>query len=47
MITDAQDTPLAIILTAANVNDITQLLPLVEAIPAVKGRRGRPKFRTA
>lgn len=28
-------------------NDITQLLPLVEAIPAIKGRSGRPKFRPA
>ncbi|WP_310319903.1 IS5 family transposase [Paraburkholderia terricola] len=40
--TDANGTPLAIILTGANRNDITQLLPLVDAIPPVRGVRGRP-----
>jgi transposase len=40
--TDANDTPLAIILTSANRNDITQLLPLIAAIPSIAGRRGRP-----
>lgn len=30
------------ILTGANRNDVTQLLPLVEAIPPIRGRRGRP-----
>ena len=33
------------ILTGANKNDITQLKPLVKAIPAVRGRRGRPRRR--
>jgi len=28
--------------TAANVNDITHLDPMVEAFPAIRGRRGRP-----
>ncbi len=37
--------PLATILTSANTNDITQLKPLVEAIPAVRGKRGRPRRR--
>lgn len=32
-------------LTAANVNDITALQSLVESIPAVQGRRGRPRRR--
>ena len=32
-------------MTAANVNDVTQLQALVEAIPLVRGRRGRPRFR--
>lgn len=45
MITDACGTPLAVILTAANAHDVTQLLPLVEAIPAVKGKPGRPRQR--
>jgi transposase len=33
------------ILTAANAADVTQLLPLVEAIAAIKGKRGRPRQR--
>ena len=37
--------PLASILTGANAHDVTQLKPLVEAIPAVRGRRGRPRRR--
>lgn len=45
MITDAQGIPLATQVTAANVNDVTQLQALVEAIPLVPGRRGRPRFR--
>ena len=37
--------PLATILTSASTNDITQLKPLVEAIPAVRGKVGRPRHR--
>lgn len=44
-LTDGKGIPLAIILTAANVNDIRELIPLVDAIPAVRGRRGRPRRR--
>lgn len=36
---------MATILTGANAHDVTQLLPLVEAIPAVQGKRGRPRCR--
>lgn len=32
-------------LTGANRHDVTQLLPLVDAVPRVKGRRGRPRHR--
>ena len=32
-------------LTGGNRNDVTQLMPLVEAIPPVRGRRGRPRRR--
>ena len=32
-------------LTGANVHDVTQAMPLVEAIPPVKGKRGRPRQR--
>jgi transposase len=31
-----------VILTQANRNDVTQLLPLVDAIPPIAGKRGRP-----
>lgn len=39
---DAQGIPLSTVLTKANRNDITQLLPLVEAIPHLAGKPGRP-----
>lgn len=45
MITDAQGVPLATILTGANRHDVTQLLPLLEAIPPVRGKPGRPRHR--
>ena len=47
MICDAQGLPLATLLTGANAPDVTQLLPLIEAIPAVKGQVGRPRQRPA
>ncbi len=31
--------------TPANRNDVTQLLPLLDAIPRVRGRVGRPRHR--
>lgn len=45
IIVDADGVPLAMILTGANRHDMTQILPLVEAIPSVKGKRGRPRKR--
>lgn len=45
MITDAQGIPLAAHVTGANVPDVTQAMALVEAIPPVKGKRGRPRQR--
>jgi len=36
---------LATLLTGANAHDVTQLKSLVEAIPAVRGKRGRPRRR--
>ncbi len=45
LITDARGIPLATILTSANAHDVTQLLPLVSAIPALRGRCGRPRRR--
>ncbi len=37
--------PAAARLTPANRNDVTQLLPLVDAVPPVRGRPGRPRRR--
>jgi len=45
VITDARGIPLALTLTGANRHDVTQLKALVEAIPAVRGQRGRPRRR--
>jgi IS5 family transposase len=41
-VTDANGIPLAAILTGANCHDVTQLLPLMDAIPPLRGKRGRP-----
>ncbi|MGF6735874.1 transposase [Paraburkholderia youngii] len=43
--TDANGTPIAAILTGANRNDVTQFVPLIEAIVPIGGRRGRPLSR--
>ncbi|MFI8242914.1 IS5 family transposase [Streptomyces sp. NPDC085866] len=43
--TDRHGTPLAITLTSGNRHDITQLIPLLDAIPAVRGLVGRPRNR--
>lgn len=43
--TDARGTPLVAKVTAANVNDSTQLIPMVDAIPAVRGKVGAPRRR--
>jgi len=45
--TDAQGIPLSAQVTAANVHDSRQLQPLLLAIPAVSGKRGRPRQRPA
>jgi transposase len=42
---DAQGIPLAVQVTAANRPDGQQLLALVDALPSVPGRRGRPRHR--
>lgn len=36
---------MATVLTGAHRNDVTQLLVLVEGIPPIAGRVGRPRFR--
>ena len=46
MLVDRHGTPLAATLTGGNQHDVTQLLPLIEAIPHIRGRRGRPRCRS-
>lgn len=43
LITDATGIPLAISITGGNRNDVTQLLPLVDAVGPVRGKVGRPR----
>ncbi|MCR8944039.1 transposase [Streptomyces sp. OUCMDZ-4982] len=45
LICDGRGTPFKVITTAADVNDVTQTLALVDGIPPVAGRRGRPRRR--
>ncbi|WP_398906579.1 IS5 family transposase [Streptomyces sp. 840.1] len=45
LICDGRGTPLKVITTAANVNDVIQTLALVDGIPSVAGRPGRPRRR--
>ncbi|PAU50673.1 IS5/IS1182 family transposase [Streptomyces albireticuli] len=42
LITDRHGTPLAVTLTSGNRHDVTQLMPLLDAVPPVRGLRGRP-----
>ncbi len=37
--------PLAAILTGANRHDVTQLVALVDAVPSIAGKVGRPRRR--
>lgn len=37
--------PLVVRLTGANAHDVTQLLDLVDGIPPLRGKRGRPRQR--
>ena len=45
--TDAQGIPLAVTITGSNVPDVKELLHVVDAIPPVQGRVGRPRQRPA
>jgi transposase len=45
LLTEAGGVPLAVGLTGAHRNDVTQLLPLLDKVPRVRGRRGRPRHR--
>jgi IS5 family transposase len=41
-VVDRNGIPLAVRLSPANTHDVTQLLPLIEAIPIIIGPRGKP-----
>lgn len=45
VITEGAGIPLAVTLTGGNRHDVTQLLTLLDAIPPVRGKRGRPRRR--
>jgi transposase len=45
VITDAKGIPLASSVTAADVNDISEMAPLFDAIPEVAGKVGHPRKR--
>jgi transposase len=45
LISCGRGTQLAVSLTGGNRNDLTELIPLIDAIPPVRGHRGRPRRR--
>src|SRR5437867_7833645 len=45
LLVDATGIPLAWTVTGGNRNDVTQLIPLVERVPPVRGKVGRPRKR--
>src|SRR5437867_460362 len=45
LLVDAAGIPLPFSVTGGNRNDIAQLIPLLDAVPAVRGRRGKPRRR--
>jgi len=45
LLTDGNGTPMATTLTGANRHDVNELLPLVDAVPPVAGKPGRPRHR--
>jgi transposase len=45
VITEAHGVPLAVSVTAANRNDVMEIIPLTVNIPPIKGRRGHPRQR--
>jgi transposase len=45
MVVDRPGTPLAVALTRGNRYDVPQLLPLLDAVPSIRGRPGRPRSK--
>jgi transposase len=44
-LTDGCGIPLAVTVTGGNRNDVTQLIPPLDAVPPVRGKPGRPRRR--
>jgi hypothetical protein len=45
LITDATGIPLAVTLTGGRRNDLTQLIPLLDVVPPIRGVVGKPRRR--
>ncbi|MGW1705466.1 IS5 family transposase [Streptomyces sp. NPDC002206] len=45
LIVEAHGIPLAVTLTGGNRNDVTELIPLIQAVPPIRGKRGQPLRR--
>lgn len=45
VIVEAHGIPLAAMLTGGNRNDVPQLIPLIRAVPPIRGKRGQPLRR--
>jgi len=45
LLVDGRGIPLAFSVTGGNRNDVTQLIPLLDGVPAVRGAIGRPRRR--
>jgi transposase len=45
VLTDAQGIPLSVTATGSNEADVSEALPLVENVPPLRGKRGRPRRR--
>ena len=45
LIVEAHGIPAAAITTGGNRNDVTQLIPLVRAVPPIRGKGGQPLRR--
>ena len=43
MLTDARGIPLVVLTTPANVHDSQPAIPLLDAMPRIPGKRGRPR----
>jgi transposase len=43
LLTDSNGIPLAVTITGGNRHDVTQLIPLLDAVPPVRGKPGPPR----